>query len=91
MKFTYFFDHNIEMTHIEKHDISYEEINEFFTNIKYFMDKRKDESLVAIGKLISGRYLEVVYRKISEDHLFIITAYDLEELYLIEYIELNLE
>ncbi len=41
----------------------------------------------SIGKLKSGRYLTVIYRKFSKYDYFIITAFDIEENYIIDYIE----
>ena len=91
MKFKFFFDKDIENTHIFKHNISVEEINEFFTKVYTIKKKRKDGSYSAIGKLKSGRYLEIAYRKISSDCYFIITAYDIENNELIEILEDYLE
>jgi uncharacterized DUF497 family protein len=91
MKYTYYFDNTIQMRHIDKHNISYNEINEFFTEISYLYKKRKDKSYVAIGKLKNNRYIEIIYRIVSANHLYIITAYDIESNDKIEFIESHLE
>jgi len=77
--FKIYFDDSIGMTHIEKHGVGPGEIDEFFTEIRYFEQSRKDNSFTAIGKLESGRFLQVVYRKIDPETLFIITAFDLQD------------
>jgi uncharacterized DUF497 family protein len=87
MEFTFYFDKNIGKKHIYKHNITVEEINEFFTESNYLRRKRKDGSFVAIGKLKNGRNLEVVYRELEKHHFFIITAYDIEEDNLINLLE----
>jgi len=91
MRYEYFYDDLIEMTHIEKHDVSPIEITEFFEEIQVTKRKRKDESYKAIGRLKSGRYLEVVYRLIAKDHIYVITAYDIKDHFLRDIIDRKLD
>lgn len=53
----------------------------------YFERERKDKCFVGIGKLHSGRYLQIIYRKKNPDLYFIITAYDLEDKDAIKFID----
>lgn len=78
MRFEYYYDHAIGMTHIEKHGVSQAEIEEFFDECDYIERQRGDGSMIAMGKLNSGRYIEVAYRQNKNAH-FIITAYDIED------------
>ena len=87
MNFEYYFDYDIQSTHLEKHSVSEAEIFEFFTDIQYIERPRSDNSFEAIGKLESGRYLRVAYRKKAKDLYFIITAYDIEDKELISFFE----
>ncbi len=86
-RFRYYHDRDINSTHIEKHSVTEEEIEEFFSDIIIWTQKRNDDSMESIGKLKSGRYLTVIYRKFSKYDYFIITAFDIEENYIIDYIE----
>jgi len=90
MKFRIYFDPKIGKTHLEDHNVSSDEVNEFFTNSNYFERKRKDRSFVAYGKLQNNRYLEFVYRKLSRNTIYIITGYDIEDQNKIYDIEANL-
>ncbi len=90
-RFRFYFDTDINMTHVEKHSISEEEIFEFFNEITIWTYERGDGSNKAIGKLHSKRYITVVYRKLSKYDYFIITAYDISENYIKEFIDNNLE
>jgi uncharacterized DUF497 family protein len=87
LDFEFYFDEDLGQTHIEKHSVSELEIFEFFTEIMYFERERKDKSFVGIGKLHSGRYLQVIYWKKNPDLYFIITAYDLEDKDAIKFID----
>ncbi len=51
---------------------------------------RKDGSLVSYGRLKYGRILEVIFRK-KETSIFVITAYDLEDQGLRDFIIRNSE
>jgi len=73
--------------HFEKHGVSIEEIDEVFTEQKCFTKKRNDKSYVSYCKLRSGRYLEVLYRNISKNEYFIITAYDIENSGMIQFLD----
>lgn len=76
LQYEVYFDYEIGMTHIAKHNVSIKEIDEVFSG-NYLNEARKDGSFVAYALLASGRYLQVSYRKISNNKLFIITAYDI--------------
>lgn len=89
-RFRFYFDNEINSTHIEKHNVSEEEIEEFFSDIIIWTRNRQDDSLESIGKLNSGRYLTVIYRMMSKYDYFIITAFNIEEYYLQEFIEKEL-
>ena len=58
---------------------THSEIDEFFSDSLILEYQRQDGSFIAVGKLKSGRFLEVTYRKKSNDLIFIITAYDLQD------------
>ena len=87
MEFIFFIDYYTGKKHIYKHNISVEEINEFFTESDYLRRKWKDGSYTAIAKLKTGRYIEVVYRVMGKDHLFVITAYDIEDEKILNFLE----
>ena len=87
MRFRYYYDPEIGSTHIAKHGVSTDEIAEFFTEIGYFPYRRDDGSYEAYGKLHSGRCIEVAYRLLAKDILFIITAFDIENPIIREYVE----
>jgi hypothetical protein len=53
----------------------------------YLERKRKDDSFIAIGKLKTGRFLQIAYRKIESDLYFVITVYDILDNELIKIIE----
>ncbi len=91
MDFEFYYDEELGATHIEKHSVSELEIFEFFTEILYFEKRRDDNSYIGIGKLSSGRYLQVVYRKLRTELYFIIIAYDIEDKDAINFIEERLE
>lgn len=78
MRFEYYYDHEIGMTHVQKHGVSQAEIEEFFEECDYLERRRGDGSTIAIGKLSSCRYIEVAYRQRRQSY-FIITAYDIED------------
>ncbi len=78
--FSYNKDDDGEIHFEKKHGVSIQEVEEFVLRTEKLINERQDESIEAIGKLNSGRYLLVAYRKIKrKDYLeyFIITAYDL--------------
>ncbi len=77
MTFKYLFDKDLNDIHFIKHGVSKEEVYEFFHDILYLERKRKDKSFESIGKLLSGRYLKVVYRTLKDGTYFIITAFDI--------------
>lgn len=85
--FEYYFDEDISSTHVEKHAVTELELFEFFSDAFYLERQRPDASWVAIGKLSSGRYLQVVFRKKSSEIRFIITAFDIEDRDLINMLE----
>lgn len=83
------YENDKEVLHIKKHNVSIEEMEEFFNHCVYFERKRKDKSFTAYGRLKSGRYLKVIFRKESQNIFFIITAYDLEDRQMINFLEDN--
>ena len=80
------------MTHAAKHDVSEDELREFFTSIPLFRRSRKDSSFVAVGKLQStGRCLEVAYRFPAPGRIFIISAYDIVDRKLVDFLESRID
>jgi len=79
------------MNHAEKHGVHIEELREFFEDIKLKTYERHDGSLVSIGKLAKGRHLKVAYRKLAPKYMYIITAHDIEDKELVDYLEQWLE
>jgi len=90
-RFRYYFDADLNAIHISKHNITPEEIEIFFTEIPIWARERKDNSFDAIGKLPSGRYIRVIFRKYSEYDYFIITAFDIEYTHEIDFINRELD
>ena len=89
LTYEYYIDPELDISHTTKHNVSHEEIVEFFTETNYIKYQRKDKSYVAISKIKNKRYLQIIYRQIKKDYLYIITAYDIDDPYLIEMIESN--
>ena len=79
MDFEFYFDDELGQTHVAKHGITPGEVDEFFTESRFLEHQRHDQSYEAIGRLASGRYLHIAYRKKSPGLYFIITAYDLTD------------
>ena len=67
------------MTHIAKHNVSLEEVDELLSSEDFLLETRKDKSYVAYKAISSGRFLAVVFRKKSLRNFFIITAYDIDD------------
>jgi uncharacterized DUF497 family protein len=82
-----FYDELIGMTHIAKHNVSLEEIDEILSSNDFLLETRKDKSYVGYKQISNGRFLAVVFRKKSKREYFIITAYDVEENFLRKGIE----
>ncbi len=82
-----FYDDLIGMTHIAKHNVSLEEIDEILSSRDFLLETRKDKSYVGYKQISNGRFLAVVFRKKSKRSFFIITAYDVEEEFLRKGIE----
>ena len=82
-----FYDDLIGMTHIAKHNVSIEEIDEILSSNNFLLETRKDKSYVGYKKISNGRFLAVVFRKKSKREYFIITAYDIEEEFMRKEIE----
>lgn len=78
-RFIFYIDPETGRRHIEKHDVSIDEVDEFFNDRKYSSCRRKDCSYIARSKLKNGRYLEIPYRQLKDNLYFIITAYDIED------------
>jgi len=90
VEFRFYYDPIIDKLHIQKHNVSIEEIEEFFSEkTKRFKRQRKDKSIVAIGKLATGRFLEVIFRRMSKNLLFIIKAYDITDKETIKFLSLG--
>ena len=79
MKFEYFINPETNDRHIHDHDVFEKEIREAFLECDCLTIERKDGSSVDFCKLKSGRYLKIIYRKLSKVLYYIITAFDLED------------
>lgn len=75
--------------HMLKHNVTPDEVKEVFKN-KNYKSKRKDKSFMALGKTNNDRYLQIVYRKLKDDTIFVITAYELENKNVIDFLERTL-
>jgi uncharacterized DUF497 family protein len=73
--------------HFKKHDVSTDEIFDFFRETKYIEIQRTDKSFEGYGKLASGRFIQVAYRRETNDTIFVITAYDIEDREILHCIE----
>jgi hypothetical protein len=91
IEFKFFIDEITGKSHAEMHDVSADEIHEFFTTGLVIDIPRKDGSHQAYGKLASGRYLLVPYRRLTKTLMYIITAYDIEDGEIIDAIEKELD
>jgi uncharacterized DUF497 family protein len=87
LEIKFYIDSETRKPHIHKHNILESEIIEFFHDITYFSKERFDNSFEALGKIKSDRFLQIVYRKESNDSIFVITAYDIEDVELIHALE----
>ncbi len=74
-----FYDELIGMTHIAKHNVSLEEIDEILSSNDFLLETRKDKSYVGYKRILNCRFLAVVFRKKSKRDYFIITAYDADD------------
>ncbi len=90
MNFEFFIHPETNDRHIYDHDVSEEEIEEAFS-VSHFTQRRKDGSYMAYSRLKSGRYLKIIFRKLSNELYYIITAYDLEDQHMIDFIDQELE
>ena len=77
--------------HIAKHNVSETEIDEAFNERPYLYQGRPDGSYLAFSRLSSGRILQVAFRKVAPKKYFIITAFDLEDPAVLEYVRRELE
>ncbi|HEO64802.1 MAG TPA: hypothetical protein ENI73_02930 [Spirochaetes bacterium] len=89
--FDFYQDGDSGKRHIAKHNVTLEEINEFFNDSVFFEKQRQDKSFIAYSRLKSGRCLKVIYRKLSKANYFIITAFDLEDLYMIQLLDKEIQ
>ncbi|MCP4162096.1 MAG: hypothetical protein GY760_18640 [Deltaproteobacteria bacterium] len=91
ISFEFYIERETGIRHIDRHDVGIEEIQEFFNDSVFYEKQREDESFVAYGKVKSGRSLKVVYRKKSKYLYFIITAHDLEDKMIIQFLDEEIE
>lgn len=77
MHLRFYFDLEMDLPHIYKHNVTEEEVYEVLE--RPWEDRiGKDNSRIAIGQTAAGRYLRVIYVPDPEpDSAFVITAYDL--------------
>lgn len=87
MKLRFYIDEETGLPHFYKHNVTDEEIIDFFHNITYFDERRPDDSWLAYGRVKPDRYLKVIFRKNSNADFFIITAYDIDDSEIIRFIE----
>jgi len=83
LKITFYVDRNLKMSHVKDHGLSEASIFSFFEQGRYFTFERKDKVLESFGIAVLENEIEivlkVVYRKISKDHLFVITAWEIDD------------
>ena len=79
MKIRFYIDPDTNEPHIYNHDVTEQEVVDFFTERQYLEAMRSDGSHEAIGRLSSGRCLRVAYRLQSDQTPFVITAYDITD------------
>jgi len=77
MEYRFYKDPDTGMAHCRNHGVTeLEAISVVQSPGRLF--RNQDESLVAEGQTLSGRYIRVVYREDSQDDsIFVITAYDM--------------
>ena len=78
MEIRFHLDPETELPHIFEHGVSEEEVAEILRRPGEDRAGNED-SRVAIGQTLAGRYLKVIYvRDPDGDGVFVITAYDLK-------------
>jgi len=91
VKFRFYVDPDSQEPHIYKHQVTEQEIVEIFTARSYFERLRADGSYELIARLRSARCLRVAYRKFDSNGIFVITAYDIIDREVIQFLEDNYE
>ncbi|MBI5399851.1 BrnT family toxin [Candidatus Saganbacteria bacterium] len=66
------------ITHIARHNVTPEEVEEMFES-RPLIFKSRDESCVALGQSDVGRYLMVAYRYCEAEAIRVITARDMSD------------
>jgi uncharacterized DUF497 family protein len=64
--------------HFKEHDVTVEEIHELFNLKKFISEKRQNKKIAIYGKLKSGRYLKLIYKKEANTRI-VITVFDIED------------
>ncbi len=85
MKIKYYFNKELNLPHIYKHNVIEKEVEEVLTNPG---EDRigKDDTRVCIGQTDNGRYLKVIYiNNINDNSIFVITAYEINGKVLLAY------
>ena len=91
MEFKFYINPDSGKLHIHDHDVDPEDIFDFFSQRTILERKRQDGSFEAFGRIPSGRFLTVVYRKEPPDTIFVITAFDLKDRQIIDKLTRELE
>lgn len=77
MNIRFYYDPETNLPHIYNHNVDEQEVEDILINPGEDRLGR-DDSRVAIGQTIEGRYLRVIYvRDPQPDSVFVITAYEL--------------
>jgi hypothetical protein len=77
MNIRFYYDPETNLPHIYNHNVDEKEVEEILLNPGEDRLGR-DDSRVAIGQTMAGRYLRVIYVRYPQpDSVFVITAYEL--------------
>ena len=68
---------NVE--HIAEHGITKDEVTEIVENPSGYETSRSSGRPIAFGRTTEGRLIYVVYEDVSEDVIYPVTAYEIEE------------
>lgn len=77
----YYFDEDLGIRHIKKHDVHEHEIEEYFKSGVFpgLTEKRNDGSIIGYCWLKSNRFLTILFRVVGLRKYHVFTAYDINE------------
>ena len=64
---------------LAKHNVSQDEAEEALNDKNGWIERTKNGAYLVVGKTLAGRFLEVAYRKLSNELIFVFHAMDARE------------